>query len=142
MMNSLISKKEYLKNKAYKPSHVLNLRPERAGSVDHRLAEGNFFHSNESRRSLNIAADAKSLHKNRMQMFKNAVLDDSYEPLLTTKVVSKSLAPEVDLPSLKQAYKNVLGRSNKKDSPLNIITQMPKPKFQAYVTQETEKGIF
>ena len=75
-------------------------------------------------------------------MFKNAVLDDSYEPLLTTKVVSKSLAPEVDLPSLKQAYKNVLGRSNKKDLPLNIITQMPKPKFQAYVTQETEKGIF
>ena len=123
MMNSLISKKEYLKNKAYKPSHVLNVRPERAGSVDHRLAEGSFFHSNESRKSLNVAVDSKSLHKNRMQMFKNAVLDDSYEPLLTTKMVAKSLvAPEVDLPSLKQSYKNVLGRSNKKDSPLNIIT--------------------
>ena len=66
MMSSLISKKEYLKNKAYKPSHVLNVRPERAGSVDHRLAEGNFFHSNESRKSLQVAADAKSLHKNRM----------------------------------------------------------------------------
>ena len=62
-------------------------------------------------------------------MFKNAVLDDSYEPLLTTKMVAKSLAPEVDLPSLKQSYKNVLGRSNNKDSPLNIITQMPRPKY-------------
>ena len=48
-------------------------------------------------------------------MFKNAVLDDSYEPLLTTKMVAKSLAPEVDLSSLKQSYKNVLGRSSNND---------------------------
>ena len=87
-MSSLVSKKEYLKNKAYKPSHVLNVRPERAGSVDHRLAEGSFFHSNESKKSFNVAANSKSLHKNRRQMFKNAVLDDSYEPLLTTKLVA------------------------------------------------------
>ena len=123
MVSSLVSKKEYLKNKAYKPSHVLNVRPERAGSVDHRLAEGNFFHSNESKKSLNIASNAKSLHKNRMQMFKNAVLDDSYEPLLTTKLVSKSVAPEVDLHSHHQCYKDQLGRPKKIDSPLNIITQ-------------------
>jgi len=44
-------------------------------------------------------------------MFKNAHLQDSYEPEVTTKRVESPLAPEIDLPALKQSFVTQLGRN-------------------------------
>ena len=99
--SSMLSKKEYLVNKTVKPSNVINMKPERSGLIDKRMAERDFYTETELSRSVRVAKDAKAMRLNRRQMFKNAPLDDSYEPLITTKQVQQPLAPEIDLPALK-----------------------------------------
>ena len=74
-------------------------------------------------------------------MFKNAPLEDSYEPMMTTKKVSQAMAPEIDLPSLQQTFQNTLGRNRRLAEPLDLISHSPKPMYQSYLTQENEKGI-
>ena len=74
-------------------------------------------------------------------MFKNAPLEDSYEPMITTKKVAAPLAPEIELPALKQTFINTLGRNTRFDQPLDLISHSPKPMYQSYLTQENEKGI-
>ena len=39
---SLVSRKEYLTNKAIKPSNVINMTPEKFGMIDKRLVEKSF----------------------------------------------------------------------------------------------------
>ena len=82
------SKKEYLLNRTEKPSSVINMRPEKSGFIDKRMAERDFYTETELSKSVKIAKDAKAMRLNRRQMFKNAPLEDSYEPLITTKQVS------------------------------------------------------
>ena len=96
-----MSKKEYLRNKAYKQTNVIAVKPEKKGQIDRRLMENGFFFATENNKSINVAKDAKAMRLNRRQMFKNAPLEDSYEPVITTKQVSAPLVPEVDLPALK-----------------------------------------
>ena len=122
---TLTSKNEYLRNKVQKRTNVIDLKPEVAGMTDKRIAERSFNLDNELRRSVKIVSDAKALRLNRRQMFKNAQLEHSYEPAITTKQVSKVLDPEVDLPSLRQSFQNTVNssrRSTTVKSPLNILT--------------------
>ena len=84
---SVVSKKEYIQNKSYRATNVINVKPEYRG-IDKRLAESDFAVANDFAKSLNVAKDAKAMRLNRRQMFKNAPLEDSYEPLVTTKQVS------------------------------------------------------
>ena len=84
-----------------KKTNIVEVKPETDGMVDKRLKEGGFHLANERTKSLNVAKDSKAMRLNRRQMFKNAPLEDSYEPVITTKQVASPLAPEVDLPALK-----------------------------------------
>ena len=84
---SIISKKEYLQNKAYKASNIINVKPEQLG-IDRRVKESDFSVTNDFTKSHNVAKDSKAMRINRRQMFKNAPLEDSYEPVITTKKVN------------------------------------------------------
>lgn len=84
-----------------KKTNIVEVKPETDGMVDKRLKESGFHLANERTKSLNVAKDSKAMRLNRRQMFKNAPLEDSYEPVITTKQVSSPLAPEIDLPALK-----------------------------------------
>ena len=44
---SVVSRKEYLNNKAIKPSNVVNMKPEKAGMMDKRLIEKGFTTENQ-----------------------------------------------------------------------------------------------
>lgn len=44
---SLVSRKEYLMNKANKPSNVINVKPEKYGMIDKRLLEKGFTTENQ-----------------------------------------------------------------------------------------------
>ena len=44
---SLVSRKEYLMNKANKPSNVVNVKPEKYGMIDKRLVEKGFTTENQ-----------------------------------------------------------------------------------------------
>ena len=44
---TVVSRKEYLMNKAKKRTHIANLKPERMGMIDKRLAEKDFTTENE-----------------------------------------------------------------------------------------------
>ena len=56
-------------------------------------------------------------------MFKNAPLEDSYEPVITTKQVPMPLlAPEIDLPALKQTFEMSVGRNKRLDQRLDLIS--------------------
>ena len=112
---TVVSRKEYLMNKAKKRTHIANLKPERMGMIDKRLAEKDFTTENELSQSVKVAKNAKAMRLNRRQMFKNAPLEDSYEPVITTKQVHSPLSPEIDLPALKQTFQNTLGRNRKFD---------------------------
>ena len=63
------------------------MKPETEGMIDKRLRESGFHHSYEKTKSLSVARDSKAMRLNRRQMFKNAPLEDSYEPVITTKQV-------------------------------------------------------
>ena len=39
---SVMSRKEYLKNKTEKATNIINLKPERSGLIDKRIAENEF----------------------------------------------------------------------------------------------------
>ena len=45
--SSLVSRKEYLMNKANKPSNVVNVKPENYGMIDKRLVEKGFTTENQ-----------------------------------------------------------------------------------------------
>jgi len=111
MLPSAISKKEYIRNKTQKRTSINNLKAEKTGIKDKRLIEGAFHANNEFYKSLSIVNNSKATRLNRRQMFKNAPLEEPYEPVIETRVVSKALAPEFDLPSLKQSFKSNLGRN-------------------------------
>jgi len=111
MLPGAISKKEYLRNKIQKRTSINNLKAEKTGFKDKRLIEGAFHANNEFYKSLSIANNSKATRLNRRQMFKNAPLEEPYEPVIETRVVSKALAPEFDLPSLKQSFKSSIGRN-------------------------------
>lgn len=53
--------------------------------VDKRMAERDFYASEMRSKSFAVANNAKSMRLNRRQMFKNAPLEDSYEPVVMTK---------------------------------------------------------
>lgn len=74
-------------------------------------------------------------------MFKNAALDEPYEPVIQTRAVSHAMAPEIDLPSMKQSFKSCLGRNQFLDEPLNIICHSKKPTYQSFLTSENDKGV-
>ena len=82
-------------------------------------------------------------------MFKNAPLEYSYEPMVTTKHVSSPLPPEIDLPALRQSFKSNVTTHRRSTTtnaetvaraPLNILTHQTLPKYQAYLTQERPDG--
>jgi len=75
--------------------------PEKDGYVDKRRVETEFSHATERQKGIVVAKESKALRMNRRQMFKNAALEDKYEPEVTTKQVPNPLAPEIDLPALK-----------------------------------------
>ena len=93
-----------MRNKTEKRSNVINVKPEQAGLIDKRIAESNFNLDNEMRKSVQVVSDSKAYHLNRRLMKKNASLEHSYEPVVTTKQVKRVLAPEIDLPALKQSF--------------------------------------
>ena len=62
---SIVSRQEYLMNKASKPTHIMNLKPEKAGMIDRRLQERDFSTENELNRSHKVARDAKAMRLNR-----------------------------------------------------------------------------
>lgn len=79
--------------------------------IDKRLAESDFHMTNELLKGVNVAKDAKAMRLNRRIMYKNAPLQDAYEPVMTTKQVNRSvMKPEVDLDCLKMSFKSNLGR--------------------------------
>ena len=89
-----------------------------------------------------MARNAKAMRLNRRQMFKNAPLEDSYEPKITTKQVSETaVKPEIELPCLKQSFQNGHGKNTQMQEQLNIITHSRKPLYQSYLTAEDEAGI-
>lgn len=96
-----MSRKEYLRNRKAKITNIVDVKPEMAGMVDRRELENSFNGASMHNKSLSIARDAKAMRLNRRQMFKNAPLEDSYEPVITTKQVTTPLRPEIDLPALK-----------------------------------------
>ena len=136
----LTSNKEYMRNRAQKMTNITQLRPENSQLTDKRRAENDFYRASEIVRSRNVVKESKAMKLNRRQMFKNAPLGDSYEPSITTALVSAPLAHEVDLPSLKQSFKNTLGHISQQKDKLNLISHSPAPKYQAYLTQENDKG--
>lgn len=98
----MTSKKEYMRNKVQKRTNVIDVKPEPLGMVDKRMAEKDFYATEMRSKSFVVANNAKSMRLNRRQMFKNAPLEDSYEPVIMTKqVLAPLMAPEVDLPALK-----------------------------------------
>lgn len=64
---------------------MLDVKPEPTGMVDKRMAERDFYASEMRSKSFAVANNAKSMRLNRRQMFKNAPLEDSYEPVVMTK---------------------------------------------------------
>lgn len=126
---SVTSRREYLANKMQKATNVINVKPENAGMIDRRIQESTFQEETDLNRSKQIANNSKAMRLNRRQMFKNAPLEDSYEPVITTKQVESPLAPEVDLPALKQSFRNSMGRNRRLDQPLNLISHQPKPLY-------------
>ena len=122
-------------------TNITQVKPEDKSFTDKRRAESDFSQALELARSRNVANNAKAMKLNRKQMFKNAPLEDSYEPKVTTKLVSSPMPHEVDLPALKQSFKNTLGRNVKNEERLNIITHSNAPKYQSYVTAENDKGM-
>ena len=122
----------------------MNVKPEIAGMTDKRIAESGFNAASVLRKSVQIVADAKTLRLNRGQMFKNARLEHSYEPVVTTKQVNNVLAPEIDLPALRQSFKTNIGETSCKTKsvidPLNILTHQTLPKYQSYLTKEDASG--
>ena len=75
--------------------------PETGGYVNKHRVETEFSLATERQKGIDVAKEARYFRMNRRQMFKNAALEDNYEPNVTTKQVSNPLAPEIDLPALK-----------------------------------------
>ena len=97
--------------------------PEKDDNIDRRVAEPEFGVAAELHKSIVVAKEAKALRLNRGQMFKNGHLQDQYELEVTTKRVESPLAPEIDLPALKQSFVTQLGRNSMlNDHRLNLIT--------------------
>ena len=62
---SVMSRKEYLLNKTEKATNIINLKPERSGMIDKRIAENEFSQESEINRSVKIANNAKAMRLNR-----------------------------------------------------------------------------
>jgi hypothetical protein len=58
-------KNEYLSNKAYKPTSIIRLMPEKDGKIDRRMAEPDFGLASELHKSIVVAKEAKALRMNR-----------------------------------------------------------------------------
>jgi len=74
------------------------MKPEK--EIDRRIVESDFYHSIEKVKSFKIAKEAKSICLNRRQMSKNGMIEEYFEPKITTRHVTNPVAPEVDLPAL------------------------------------------
>jgi len=58
-------KNEYLSNKAYRPTSVTRLMPEKDDHIDRRVAEPEFGVAAELHKSIVVAKEAKALRLNR-----------------------------------------------------------------------------
>ena len=62
---TILSRKEYLKNRVQKRTNIISVKPESEGMIDKRLRESGFHHANERTKSLNVARDSKAMRLNR-----------------------------------------------------------------------------